>query len=277
MSWSVVHYYLRELLATYYTIHQQPHESVADFRHRFCEVQNQLQKLLPGIHKLKGKDGAGEDLELIYAFTIKLREDIAAELVSREFKYTSLQSVIDAARPYEEHKPDNINSASATPAKKIGLRQPEALYHQSKNGINVIHSNETCLSERFTIRPRSHIVAKPTARGSPRSGFFGKSSRQPFPSQVILLVNLVRLSSPRLIVMSAVKFVLWFNKRYKSNCELSNNKCKYGRQHVCQVCSKFDCKKANHRTKSQQTGNVHDKSVCQPQFHQAYSSASGHQ
>ena len=29
---------IRELLATYYTIHQQPHESVADFSHRFCEV-----------------------------------------------------------------------------------------------------------------------------------------------------------------------------------------------------------------------------------------------
>ena len=74
---------IRELLATYYTIQQQPLESVADFSHRFCEVQHQLQKLLPGIHKLKSEDGAGEDLELIYAFTIKLREDIAAELVSR--------------------------------------------------------------------------------------------------------------------------------------------------------------------------------------------------
>ena len=33
----------------------------------------------------------------------------------------------------------------------------------------------------------------------------------------------------------------------------------------------------NHQTKSQQTGNVHDKSACQPQVHQAYTSASGHQ
>ena len=104
---------IRELLATYYTIHQQSLESVADFSHRFCEVQHQLQKLLPGIHKLNSEDGAGEDLELIYAFTIKLREDIAAELVSREFKYSSLQSVIDAARRYEEHRPNIINSVSA--------------------------------------------------------------------------------------------------------------------------------------------------------------------
>ena len=48
--------------------------------------------ILAGIHKLKG-----EDLELIYAFTRKFHEDIGAELVSREFKYSSLQSVIDAA------------------------------------------------------------------------------------------------------------------------------------------------------------------------------------
>ena len=66
-----------------------------------------------------------------------------------------------------------------------------------------------------------------------------------------------------------------FNKRYKSNCELPHKKCKYGRQLVCQVCSKFGCKKVNHQTKSQQTGNIHDKNVCQPQVHQAYTSASG--
>ena len=116
-----------------------------------------------------------------------MREDIAAELVSRKFKYTSLQSVIDAARRYEKHRPNNINSVSAMPAKtdhaeqqKIGLWQPEALYHQSQNGINVIHSNETSLPERSTLRPRSHIVAQPTAPSSPRSGFQVKSSKAVF-------------------------------------------------------------------------------------------------
>ena len=68
-----------------------------------------------------------------------------------------------------------------------------------------------------------------------------------------------------------------FNKHYKSNCELSDNRCKYGRKHVCQVCLKFRCKKVNHQTKIPQTGSIHDKSTCQPQAHQAYTSASGHQ
>ena len=92
---------------------------------RFCEVQHQLQKLLQGIHKLKSEDGTGEDLELIYAFTIKLREDIAAELVSREFKYSSLQSVIDAARRYEEHRPNIINSVSARAVKTDQAEQQD--------------------------------------------------------------------------------------------------------------------------------------------------------
>ena len=144
----------------------------ADFSNRFCEVQHQLQKLLPGIHKLK-EDGVGEDLELIYAFAIKLREDIAAELVSREFKYSSLQSVTDVARRYEEHRPNNINSQSAKPAKtddaeqqKIGLWQPEALCHQPQNGINIMYSNETSHPERFTLRPRSHVVVQPSISSS---------------------------------------------------------------------------------------------------------------
>ena len=213
-----------------------------------------------------------------------MREDIAAELVSREFKYSSLRSVIDAARRYEERRPNNINSVSARPAKtdhaeqqKIGLWLPEALYHQSQNGINVMHSNETSHPKRSTLRPRSHIVAQPTAPGSPRSGFLGKSSRQSFSqsSNFVSQAGKFKQPSAHRDVISEICFM--FNKHYKSNCELSDNKCKYGRQHVCQVCLKFSCKKVNHQTKSQQTGNIHDKSVCQPQVHQAYTSASGHQ
>ena len=38
---------------------------------------------------------------------------------------------------------------------KIGPWQPEALYHQSQNSINITHSNETSHPERSTLRPRS--------------------------------------------------------------------------------------------------------------------------
>ena len=39
-----------------------PHESVADFTHRFSETQHELDKLIPGIHKT-----AGKEIELIFA------------------------------------------------------------------------------------------------------------------------------------------------------------------------------------------------------------------
>ena len=217
-----------------------------------------------------------------------MREDIAVELVSREFKYASLQSVIDAAQRYEEHRPNIINSVSARAVKtdhaaqqKIGPWQPEALYHQSQDLINITHSNETRHPERSTLRARSRIVAQPSAPGSPSLGFPGKSSRHPFSQST----NFVSLSGkfkqpwahrdPSRDVSSEICFM--FNKHYKSNCELSDNRCKYGRKHVCQVCSKFRCKKVNHQTKIPQTGSIHDKSTCQPQGHQAYTSASGHQ
>ena len=218
---------IRELLVTFYTIHQQPHESVADFSHRFCEVQHQLKNLLPGIHKFKGEDGVGEDLELTYAFTIKLREDIACELVSREFKYTSLQSVIDAERRYEEHRP----SVSARPAKtdhveqqKIGLRQPKALYHQSQNGITM-HSDETSHAERSILRPRSRLVAQPTSPGSKRPGFPGKSSRQPFSQSRNFVSQAGKFKQPSAHRDVSSEVCFTFKKRYKSNCELSDNRC----------------------------------------------------
>ena len=79
-----------ELLAQYYTIQQQQKESVADFSHRFSEVQHELEKLIPGIHKTSD----GKDLELIHAFSIKLLPHIKKEIISRDFKYSSLQELI---------------------------------------------------------------------------------------------------------------------------------------------------------------------------------------
>ena len=61
----------------------QPHESVADFTHRFSETQHELDKLIPGIHKTAGKKNR----------TYICRE-ISKELVSREFKFDKLQDII---------------------------------------------------------------------------------------------------------------------------------------------------------------------------------------
>ena len=53
---------IRELLSVYHTMTHQPHESVADFTHRFSETQHELDKLIPGIHKT-----GGNEIELIFA------------------------------------------------------------------------------------------------------------------------------------------------------------------------------------------------------------------
>ena len=73
-------------------MHQHPNETAADFAHRFCEIQHELDIRIPKIHC---------DLELIYAFLIKLREDISRELFSREFNFKTLQELITAAQRYE--------------------------------------------------------------------------------------------------------------------------------------------------------------------------------
>ena len=84
---------------THYTMQQSRHESVGDFAHRFCETQHELEKLIPKVH--------GE-LELIYAFIIKLREDILRDLISREITYTTLQSLITVAQHYQSYIGQNI-------------------------------------------------------------------------------------------------------------------------------------------------------------------------
>ena len=91
---------------------QQNDESVADFAHRFTETQNEVEKLLPNIHHTPASDG-NINIELITAFTIKLKDHIAKELTSRDVKHTSLQAVISAAEHFEKHLP---SLASTQPA-----------------------------------------------------------------------------------------------------------------------------------------------------------------
>ena len=90
---------LQELLCT---MCQQRQESVADFAHRFMETKNELEKSLPKIHRTPDADGNTE-VELTTAFTIKLRELIAKQLISRDAKYSSLQALISAAEHFELH------------------------------------------------------------------------------------------------------------------------------------------------------------------------------
>ena len=98
---------IRNLLATYYSMMQQQTESVADFSHRFLETKNSLEKLLPGIHR-----SSSGDLEIIHAFTMKLKPSIAKHLLSRDTEMKDISSAIEAAKRYESVE-DTVQESNA--------------------------------------------------------------------------------------------------------------------------------------------------------------------
>ena len=63
---------IRQFLHEYYSMVQNPGETVSQFSHRFMDVQYALEKLVPGIHYLNDKS----DLELRLTFIIKLQPTI---------------------------------------------------------------------------------------------------------------------------------------------------------------------------------------------------------
>ena len=85
---------IRQLLSTYYTMAQGQAETVADFANRFQETQHALEKLVPGIHR----PAAGDDLELMHAFAIKLKTEISTELLRRDFAFSV------SCRPHRSRK-----------------------------------------------------------------------------------------------------------------------------------------------------------------------------
>ena len=111
-------------------MHQGPCETVAEFSHRLLNIQHELSKHIPNIHLTK----EGSDIELQYALLIKLRREIKCELVSRKFKFKSVQEVIECAKRFEVHS------------------QCETLSKCSKAG----HIKENCpqLKHHDTVKPK---------------------------------------------------------------------------------------------------------------------------
>ena len=90
---------IRELLAEYYRMVPGPQELVSDFAHRFCDVQTELTKLIPGIHRTpKGRRRYRTSIR----FCIKTSQNLQSEIISREFTYNCLREVIQIAERYEE-------------------------------------------------------------------------------------------------------------------------------------------------------------------------------
>ena len=214
---------IRELLSIYYTMKQQPNETVADFAHRFCEVQHELELLIPNIHHTPN----GNDLELIYAFSIKLKEDINRNLVSREFAFSCLQEVIHAAARYEDQSIVKSDSLTSDSTFSKSVDKPAALYADKS-----YHNNTRFRSDAQRDRPD-----KPPSYQ--KSGFSPDTfSRSKVPP------NRPNSSFERSSSSSQVCYA--FNRYPKANCELQNNKCQHGRQHKCLTCNRVGCKQLFH-------------------------------
>ena len=209
---------------------QQNDESVADFAHRFTETQNELEKLLPNIYCTPASDG-NTDIELITAFTIKLKDHIAKELIFRDVKHTSLQAVISAAERFEMHL---LSLASTQPAEgpaDLSNWEPVAHYY------GTLPRRPTSPQSKGTGRSsRDHYDPKLNSSGisDSSSSFRPRARPHNFSMQG---------SSPQ----KSKEICLMFNKFKSSTCELPNNQCANHRLHKCSFCHRWGCKACNHR------------------------------
>ena len=136
--------------------------------------------MVPDIHRLPAsKDSTNNcsELELIHAFVIQLKDSISKELVSREFNYTSLQSLIEAAQRFEEHKDPIIQD------KPVSNWTPDVLF--SGRGP----SRPTPLNGLVKSSAKGHLRGKlPSNSASGKSGgkgpFSGSSKDNSFSFKV---------------------------------------------------------------------------------------------
>ena len=205
---------------------------VVDFAHQFSETQHELDKIIPGIHKT-----AGKEIELIFAFVNKLRSEISKELVSREFKFDKLQKIIEAAQCYEHH----VTSISVT----RNISKP----------ISKVQT-EVFITDNGYVPPGRYLNNQQHNRSFNKSNVAsnGHSSNRKFNS--------------KRYTPNSTQICLGFNCYSKPFCTLENNKCKYGRQHKCSICTKPGCRALNHNPQpraqanlSSSTGNSNGDSV----------------
>ena len=259
---------LRELLGTYYTMSQARDESVADFAHRFRETQNELEKLLPNIHRTPDSKG-NTDIELIYSFAIKLQEPIAKALISREFAYSSLQAIIEAAERFELHALPRSRDRTAI--------HEHAEWKPAE--IDAVYSGTSANGPKpYSAKKNSHMPSQNTknfrdSRG-PSQGKLGsdsqpnRSSSRPSPRPSFsddTHVHFGAQASPQ-----PAEICRNFNKFRRSFCELDHNRCAHDRLHKCEVCHQWGCKACNHRASSSSNATrVRSKFNSQGQAHVA--------
>ena len=185
-------------------------------------------------------------MELIYSFSIKLKKSISKDLMSRDFKFKSLQEIISAAQRYElqsdslpgkdfeelpaweltkhaKPEPVAVNSGpiQSRPSPSHVLQQQD--FSHSNSSRNVPASGRPRPNQQYSNGSNFQNRSYPPT-GIP-SGNSGKSSSRPQGTSEICNM---------------------FNEFKRSTCELPNNKCFYHRLHKCQACHKWGCKSCKH-------------------------------
>ena len=133
-------------------MHRGNSETLAEFSHRLLNVQHELSKHIPNIHLRK----EGSDIELQYALLIKLRREIKCELISREFKFKSVQEVIECAKRFEVHsQSETLSKWKQASLITTAIRSPPSpliCHERSKAG----HIKKNCpqLKHHDTVKPK---------------------------------------------------------------------------------------------------------------------------
>ena len=217
---------IRDLLHQYYTMQQGNKESVAEFANRFTQTQLELVKLVLNIHCLPttkdAKDSCSE-LELIHAFVITLKDPVKKDLVSREFKYSSLQSLIMVIKAKGQNQ--NVVVILVVPQVsllvQIGLGLALVIF-QVAIGLTIHNSN-------------------PYHKGQGKQSQGLKSGNDHF-------------SNAGNSGQSEAPICFAINQYEQAFCELPNNQCNHKRLHKCQTCGRWGCKSRNHSQQSRPTG-----------------------
>ena len=227
-----------DLLHQYYTMDQTAKESVSEFANRFMQTQFELEKLVPNIHKFpesKGSKAICNELELIHAFVIKLKPSISKDLVSREFKYTSLQSLIEAAQRFEDHKALVQDKLSATNWAMDVLYSSGYGPTNNMKGTNPNHQGQG--RYRNSGHPESRLNY---SSGTGNHNNKGKGYNRSNNDRLQATSQSTSRESREAPICSR------FNKFEGAYCELPQNKCQNNRLHKCQTCGRWGCKSRNH-------------------------------
>ena len=158
-----------------------------------------------------------DELELIYAFVIKLQEDISRELVSREFNFKTSQSLIAAAQCYESIV--ILEVAKSHRNFQLGSLLMQILF-------NLERRNRTLDLRRNPLQNLIMLV------------IFNINLNQ--VNFAIFLSYLSICSSNKSKSQGggdpANQICFHFNRNVTSACELPHNLCRYRRQHKCLTC-----------------------------------------